>query len=91
MPVPVLLQSGSRPRHVVTPRQVAMYLAHVLLPEVSWLQLGKAFRRDHTTVLHGYRHIMGQITDNERLAATVEHLHAKLEPMLRRNNKWHDD
>jgi len=52
------LKSSRRDRHIVTPRQVAIYLGRNLLPDkVSSLPaLGKALgKRDHTTVLYGIR------------------------------------
>lgn len=45
-----------RDRELSRPRQVAMWLAHETT-EKSLNQIGSAFKRDHTTVLHGIRRI----------------------------------
>jgi hypothetical protein len=72
------LKSASRRAHIVRPRQIAMYLVHVLtlrsLPEI-----GRRFGgRDHTTVLHAVRKIEGLIESTPHLAETVEDLKQKV-------------
>ncbi len=53
------MYSKKRSRIVVRPRQMAMALAKELTP-LSLPDIGESFGgRDHTTVLHGYRKIMG--------------------------------
>lgn len=44
-----------RSRPVLEPRQIAMWLVCDIMPHKSLPQIGKAFDRDHTTVLHGKR------------------------------------
>jgi hypothetical protein len=51
-----ILLSPRRSKEFVRPRQVAMYICSQLLP-VSLPQIGRRFRRDHTTVLHAIRKI----------------------------------
>jgi len=46
------LRSRRRSRHVVVPRQVAMYLCRRLL-DASYPRIGELFGRDHSTVMHG--------------------------------------
>lgn len=41
-----------RGRSIMRPRQAAMYLARELTAQ-TWQQIGRAFRRDHTTVMYG--------------------------------------
>lgn len=41
----------SRLRHVVKARHEAMKMAHNLRPEMSMSELGRQFKRDHTTLL----------------------------------------
>ncbi len=48
------LQSRSRKRTVAFPRQVGMYLARKYTDE-SLADIGKAFKRDHSTVLHSIK------------------------------------
>lgn len=63
--------SERRTYREVRPRQVAMYLARVLttrsLPQIAE-RLG---RKDHTTILHGYRKIMGLLPNDRELADEV--------------------
>lgn len=71
---PVDLVSSRRTKHIMEPRQVAMYLAKTLtlrsLPEVGRRMGG----RDHTTILHGVRKIAAKIQKDAELAAKVEAL-----------------
>lgn len=48
------LISESRQVHVVGPRQIAMYLSFRLLGRTK-SEIGRLFRRDHTTVLHSVK------------------------------------
>jgi hypothetical protein len=48
------LISESRRTHIVGPRQVAMYLSFRLLGR-SLSEIGRLFRRDHTTVIHAVK------------------------------------
>ncbi len=63
--------SARRPRNIVRPRQVAMYLAKTLtlksLPEIGrWLG-----GRDHTTVLHAVRKIEALRKEDQGLNDTI--------------------
>lgn len=49
-----MLTGPRRARAIARPRQMAMYLASVKTNK-SLPQIGRAFRRDHTTVMHGIR------------------------------------
>lgn len=48
------MMSKRRERSVVRPRQIAMFLAKNLTTK-SLPDIGRAFNRDHTTVLHGIK------------------------------------
>jgi chromosomal replication initiator protein len=50
------LEGLRRRRTIVLARHVAMYLCRVLT-EASLAEIGEAFNRDHTTVLHAVRRI----------------------------------
>lgn len=52
----VMLMSSNRQRKVARPRQVAMYLSRRLTTR-SLPEIGRLFRRDHTTVIHAMRRI----------------------------------
>jgi chromosomal replication initiator protein len=60
------MTSARRSRHIVRPRQIAMYLAKELTGR-SYPEIGRMFgHRDHTTILHGARLIAElQSTDPE--------------------------
>ena len=48
------MMSKRRERSVARPRQIAMFLAKNLTTK-SLPDIGRAFNRDHTTVLHGIK------------------------------------
>ncbi len=66
------LKTKRRNKNIVVPRQVAMYLSRELtefsLPEIGGYFGGK----DHTTVLHSYNKIKGELNSNELLKEKVE-------------------
>ncbi len=75
---PELLQSSSRFRSVMLPRQISMYLARKLTA-LSLEQIGAYFGgRDHTTVLHACRKMEHALQEDPVLSGTVQHLHAQL-------------
>ena len=59
------------------PRQLAMYLAKILTP-LSLPDIGKAFGRDHTTVIHAVKTIEDLIVRDKELAADVDLLSRRL-------------
>jgi len=63
---PEQLKGRCRAKKIVVPRQIAMYLARQET-DASFPQIGEAFNRDHTTVLHGYEKISDQISRDEEL------------------------
>ncbi len=58
-----------RSREVVIPRQVAMYLARELT-DLSLTQLGAAFARDHSTILHACE----KVSEDPAMAGILEDL-----------------
>jgi chromosomal replication initiator protein len=62
---------------VLVPRQVAMYLAREVA-KLSSPQVGAAFRRDHTTVLHACRKVRQATKSDAKLRRTVRELTAAL-------------
>jgi chromosomal replication initiator protein len=71
------LRGPSRLRTILVARQVAMYLAHdaagFSLPAV-----GRAFDRDHTTVLHAVRKVRERIDGDKTFAGRVKQLAGEL-------------
>ena len=58
------LKSSQRSNDIAFPRQVGMYLCRTLTNE-SFPKIGEAFgKRDHTTVMHGYKKIEQDIKQN---------------------------
>jgi chromosomal replication initiation ATPase DnaA len=67
------IESKSRKRELVRPRQVAMYIARQLTDQ-SYPQIARRFGRDHSTILHGDRLIAKLIAENPAFAAEVDAL-----------------
>lgn len=71
------LLGSSRLRHILVPRQVAMWIARERTG-LSLPRIGAAFGRDHTTVLHACRKVEEEVRVNDQLAATVRQLMREL-------------
>ena len=64
--------SVSRRRSLVEARQIAMYITRNLT-ELSYPEIGRGFGdRDHTTVIHAFRKIQSQISENQDLFNRVQ-------------------
>lgn len=73
------LRGASRQRQVAFPRQVAMFLCKVLIPNLSLSEIGEAFGgRDHTTVLYAVRKIQEDTVASVDTRQAVEHLQRTL-------------
>jgi len=72
------IQSKSRKKTIAFPRQVSMYLARKYT-EHGLAEIGKAFNRDHSTVLHSVRVITEAISRNGSIRGQVELLAQKLQ------------
>lgn len=58
------LSSAQRSNDIAFPRQIAMYLCRTLTNE-SFPKIGEAFgKRDHSTIMHGYKKIEQEIKQN---------------------------
>jgi len=72
------MQSASRDRSVVLPRQVGMYLAR-RLTDLSLDRIGAFFGgRDHSTVLHACRKVEEALASDLTLSGAVREIHADL-------------
>jgi chromosomal replication initiator protein len=74
------LRSRSRKRAIAFPRQVAMYLARKYTGE-SLVDIGKAFNRDHSTVLHAIKTVSSQLVRNSSVGAQLEILSNKVKQL----------
>ena len=72
------MQSKSRKKTIAFPRQVSMYLARKYT-EQGLVEIGKAFNRDHSTVLHSVRVITEAMSRNGSIRGQVELLARKLQ------------
>lgn len=77
--LPALAMTGPQRRRAhARPRQLAMYLAKRLTHK-SLGQIGRAFGdRDHTTVMHAYRHVEKLCASDVAISADVRALLAEL-------------
>lgn len=71
------LKSKSRKREVTFPRQVAMYLARKFTDQ-ALADIGSAFNRDHSTVVHSVRVITNSINRNASVKGQIELLTTKI-------------
>ena len=71
--------SSSRKRDIVLARQVAMYLTHKHLPNLSLAGIGQQIgSKDHSTVLHACRTIEEQIEMDKTLQTAIEDIERKI-------------
>jgi len=75
------LRSKSRKKSITFPRQVAMYLARKHT-EQALSDIGSAFNRDHSTVVHSVRVITETISRNGSVRGQIEHLSEKMKKEL---------
>ena len=62
----------TRKREVTVPRQIAMYLTREMTG-MSLPQIGSVFgNRDHTTVLHSYKTVEGNLKANDGMKSMVD-------------------
>ena len=71
------LQSKSRKKIVTVPRQIAMYLARKHT-EDSLADIGKAFNRDHSTVLHSIKVVSTKLVRDTSVSAQLDILNDKV-------------
>jgi chromosomal replication initiator protein len=74
---PEALRSRSRKQVVVRPRQIAMYLARRYTP-ASLADIGRAFGRDHTSVMYAIDVVERRIVERPQLRYELEALAARV-------------
>ena len=76
------LESPSKARAVVYPRQIAMYLCREQTKK-SLPQIGRAFgKRDHTTILYAHRKITAKLAKDTELSGDVAKVMAAIQELL---------
>ena len=77
---PADIYSKDKSRSVSYPRQIVMYLCR-RLTDMSVTDIGKTLgNRDHSTVLHGYDKVSGDIEQDQSLHNTIDVLIKKINP-----------
>ncbi len=77
---PAEIYSKDKSRNISFPRQIVMYLCR-RLTDLSVTEIGKSLgNRDHSTVLHGYDKVAGDIQSDSSLHNTVDVLIKKINP-----------
>ncbi len=72
--IPQLMEK-TRKQNVAFPRQIAMYLANYLIPQLSLKEIAEYYnRKDHTTVIHAKKMIENQFRDDDRFRSQLEML-----------------
>jgi chromosomal replication initiator protein len=72
------MKGKRRDKHIVFPRQVAMFLVREETPS-SLPAIGKAFGgRDHTTAMHSIEKIANELKEDERLRSEVQAIRERL-------------
>jgi chromosomal replication initiator protein len=71
------LRSRSRKRHVVRPRQLAMYLCR-RFTDASLKEIGRALERDHTSVIYAIDVVERRATEHPPLRYQLETLASRL-------------
>lgn len=69
--------SAKRARTIVEPRQIAIYLTREMT-SMSTLALGKAFGRDHSTIMHACDKVTDQLTATPELERRLNDLREKI-------------
>jgi chromosomal replication initiator protein len=72
------LRSKSRKKTITLPRQISMYMARKYTEE-GLAEIGRAFNRDHSTVLHSIRVITEAMARNSSIRGQVDLLSKKLQ------------
>jgi chromosomal replication initiator protein len=75
MPVADIL-GKKRNKEIVMPRQVAMYLAREM-GQMSYPDIGRAFGRDYTTVIHSYEKIKTETKKDAGLKNVISEIRSR--------------
>ncbi|MCQ2969699.1 MAG: chromosomal replication initiator protein DnaA [Clostridium sp.] len=74
------IKSSRRNQELVVPRHVFMYLCRVII-DMTYEEIAKyLLRKDHTTVMHGYRKIKDDMSNNIEFENKVNFIKNKINP-----------
>lgn len=77
---PEEIKSQRRSQDLVIPRHMFMYLCRQII-DMTYDEIAKFLeRKDHTTVMHGYKKIKDEIKENPLFANKIEHLKNLINP-----------
>jgi chromosomal replication initiator protein len=69
--------SDARPQNLVTPRQVAMFLARKLTP-LPLQEIGNRFKKKHATIHHALKTIQDRLANEPKLRSEISEITVKL-------------
>lgn len=73
------LSSTSRKRNIVLARQVAMYLSHKHVKNITYTRIGEYIgKKDHTTVLHSCTQVMQQMSYDKKLSSAINSIEKEI-------------
>ena len=72
------INGKKRTKNIVFPRQIAMYICRKILEDKSLPQIGVAFNRDHSTVVHGCEKISQMIEKSDELNEQILSIERKI-------------
>ena len=70
--------SRSRTKKLTHPRHIAMYLCRKMLVNLSTVQIGVYFGKDHSTIINGSDNIVAELENNRDLNETIIYLEKKI-------------
>ncbi|MBW3637449.1 MAG: chromosomal replication initiator protein DnaA [Armatimonadetes bacterium] len=70
------LLGKKRNKEIVMPRQVAMFLAREM-GSMSYPDIGRAFDRDYTTVIHSYEKVKGELKRDSGLRGAISEIRSR--------------
>ncbi|MDD3049635.1 MAG: chromosomal replication initiator protein DnaA [Candidatus Cloacimonetes bacterium] len=72
---PGQILEDTRKKNIAFPRQIAMYLSNLLIPQISLKEIALYYKRkDHTTVLHAKKLVESLFRDDNDFRAQIEKL-----------------
>ena len=72
---PSQMLDRTRKQHIVFPRQIAMYLSNLLIPNISLKEIAEYYKKnDHTTVLHAKKMIEAKFSKDNSFRIEIEQI-----------------
>lgn len=73
------LKSTSRAKSIVIPRNIAIYLMHTELENLTLSGIGQIFKRDHSTIMNSIKKVKSEIENkNDYTIKTIENIYKQL-------------